>query len=510
MKEKNTAPTPEQAPPKAHPIRALRTAGVPLAAFETSDPALSVLSALRGLNGKAQTLPIMQWDCARGLVPVPTNQPGEMACRELAPNPLDVQALPVLLAKLAESMPESAIVFLHNAHKFLEDPLCIQSLWNLRDAIKTRHALVIMLAPSLSLPPELKNDVVIISEPLPDAEELRRITAEIHESAQQPMPEDCDKVIDALLGLSAFGAEQSLALAMRKNGLDRPDLWERKRKMIEQTPGLAVWRGGETFDDIGGCDNVKQFMAGVMNGKRAPRAVVFIDEIEKALGGAAGDMSGVSQDYLGTLLSFMQDKQAAGCIFIGPPGAAKSMVAKAAGNVAGVPTIQFDLGGMKGSLVGESERRIRDALKVADAVGQGRLLFIATCNSFGNLPPELKRRFTLGTFFFDLPTKEERAAIWDIYRAKFGVSTPSAQGVAFNDDGWTGAEIKQCCDIADRIGATLADASKFIVPVAKSAAETIDALRKQASGKFISASAPGVYEHRAASAPVSTARRFGE
>jgi hypothetical protein len=43
-----------------------------------------------------------------------------------------------------------------------------------------------------------------------------------------------------------------------------------------------------------------------------------------------------------------------------------------------------------------------------DAVAQeGRMLFIATCNSIASLPPELRRRFTLGTFFFDLPTALE-------------------------------------------------------------------------------------------------------
>lgn len=511
MKKTTESPPVQPAAVKAHPLRALRTAGVPLAAFETSDPALTIMAGLRALNGKAESVPVLQWDCSEGLTAAPTSRPGANVAQEIAPNAKEFSSLTYCLQMLREKMPDSAIVWLHNAHRFLDDPATVQALWNLRDAIKTRHGLVIMLAPSIQLPSELKNDVIVVSEPLPDEGELKRIVSEIHESAQQAEPQDGEKIIDALLGLSAFGAEQSLALAMRKNGLDRADLWERKRKMIEQTPGLAVWRGGETFDDIGGCDNVKSFMGGVMSGKRAPRAVVFIDEIEKALGGAAGDMSGVSQDYLGTLLSFMQDKQAAGCIFIGPPGAAKSMVAKAAGNTTGVPTIQFDLGGMKGSLVGESERRIREALKVADAVGQGRLLFIATCNSFGNLPPELKRRFTLGTFFFDLPSKEERAKIWAIYKDKFRISPEDLAQSVFNEDGWTGAEIRQCCDIADRIGATLAEASKFIVPVAKSAAETIETLRKQASGKFISASQPGLYQFQVNAAPAPTSgRRFGD
>src|SRR5260370_36638881 len=97
---------------------------------------------------------------------------------------------------------------------------------------------------------------------------------------------------------------------------------------------------------------------------------------------------------------------------IGPPGAAKSLVAEAAGNTAGVPTIAFDLGAMQNALVGASGERLRAALKVVAAVTNGRSLWIATCNSIGTSPPELRRRVTLGTFFFDLASPEERAAIW--------------------------------------------------------------------------------------------------
>ena len=77
---------------------------------------------------------------------------------------------------------------------------------------------------------------------------------------------------------------------------------------------------------------------------------------------------------------------------------------------------------MESSLVGASTDRLRTALKIIDAVSQGRMLFIATCNSIASLPPELRRRFTLGTFFFDLPTEEEREIIWQIYLKKYGVS----------------------------------------------------------------------------------------
>ena len=54
----------------------------------------------------------------------------------------------------------------------------------------------------------------------------------------------------------------------------------------------------------------------------------------------------------GTILTWMQNREADGCILIGPPGTAKSLVAKATGNTAGIPTIAFDLAAMKNGIIG--------------------------------------------------------------------------------------------------------------------------------------------------------------
>jgi SpoVK/Ycf46/Vps4 family AAA+-type ATPase len=203
-------------------------------------------------------------------------------------------------------------------------------------------------------------------------------------------------------------------------------------------------------------------------------------------------------------------------IFVGPPGAAKSAIAKSAGNQAGIPTVQLDLGAAKGSLVGQSEQQLRDALKVITAVSNGRSLWIATCNAIADLPPELRRRFTLGTFFFDLPDAEERAAIWEIYTRKYqiecfktGKRKDSVQAVnpPPNDEGWTGAEIRQCCDIAWRLGCSLKEAAGFVVPVSKSAADKLEALRNQADCKFLSASQPGVYRKQVSPTKPETSAR---
>jgi SpoVK/Ycf46/Vps4 family AAA+-type ATPase len=305
-----------------------------------------------------------------------------------------------------------------------------------------------------------------------------------------------DKISDTLIGLSSFEAEQTLAMCIQKDGsgvdVDRKALWDRKCSVIEQTPGLSIWKGGETFADIGGCDNAKDLLYRLlMTGKERPRAIVFIDEIEKCIAGSGSDSSGVSQDQLASLLTFMQDKEVMGMIFIGPPGAAKSALAKAAGNTANIPTVSLDMGAMKNALVGKSGELIRQGLKIIDAVSQGKTLFIATCNSIGTLPPELRRRFTLGTFFFDLPNSKERKKIWSIYKEKYALTKDQCDPVS--DKGWTGAEIKNACNMAYMLDITLTEAAKYIVPVAIAARQQIEALQNSANGCYIDAGKSGIY-----------------
>jgi hypothetical protein len=338
---------------------------------------------------------------------------------------------------------------------------------------------------------------------------LRVIVRNTFEEAKLEPPSEADETreVDALLGLAAFPAEQVVAMSLSKRGLDHDQLWERKRQVIEQAPGLTVWRGGETFQDIGGCANIKRFLHAVLNGAEPPRVIVFCDEIEKAFAGTGTDLSGVTTEMTGTILSWMQNRDAEGSVLIGPPGTAKSMVAKATGNTAGIPTIAFDLSAMKNGIIGSSGERLRAALGIIDAVSGGHSLWLATCNSIASLPPELRRRFTLGTFFFDLPSPEEREAIWRIYTTKYQVA-----GCRPEDENWTGAEIRECCRKASRLRISLEESASYIVPVARSAAEQIDGLRQQSSGKYLSASHPGVYEYsRTTPAPRGRAfRALGE
>ena len=483
-------------------FKAARRCGTPLVAIQTADACATINRIVSEVNGST---PFIAWDVIRGYSAL--NEHGKHALAQFCPTPDDVQGTIVAACKVAQGMPEKCVLFIHNAQRHMEDPAQVQSVCNLRDTFKLNYRTLVLVGPQVSLPIELQSDVVTLDEPLPGPDELAAIVRSIHKSADAECPpEKVHLAVEAIQGLPAFAAEQVTAMSLYADGdkqiqLDVDGLWEKKRRQIEQTPGLSVSRDGIKFDDLGGLPVVKDYLRCLLNGASKPQAVVFIDEIEKMLAGT-GDTSGVSQDQLGTLLSYMQDNHALGILLVGHPGGGKSAIAKATGNEAGVPTIKLDLGAAKGSLVGQSEAQLRTALKVITAVSGGSSLWIATCNSLASLPPELRRRFKCGVFFMDLPDEAERVAIWKIQRTKFKIKAADKTPA---DEGWTGAEIEQCCELSWRLQKPLAQAANFVVPISQAAPDRVEALRQQADGRWLSASHPGVYRRETDAVKVAVA-----
>jgi SpoVK/Ycf46/Vps4 family AAA+-type ATPase len=118
---------------------------------------------------------------------------------------------------------------------------------------------------------------------------------------------------------------------------------------------------------------------------------------------------------------------------------------------------------------------------------------VATSNDIGKLPPELSRaeRFD-GVWFLDLPSAQQRRAIWNIYLGLFGLDPEQRRP----DDGdFTGAEIRACCRLAALLDVPLVDAARNVVPVARTAAESVERLRQWASGRCLSADGiGGIYQ----------------
>jgi len=470
-------------------------AGVPLLCVRTFD-AKSTIDRIKGLK-TSTAYALIAWDTMKGAYHI--NPEGEKALANgCAKAGISLEATRVLeeLLTVAQYLPEDSIIFIHNAHLFWNNaPSVIQGIWNLRDRFKSLGNMLILLTGSGAiLPNEITSDTLMLDEPLPTADELAQCITDTFTYAKMgaPSADIIDHATKALIGLPLFPSEQSLAMCIDRqaNSLDMDALWERKRQAINQTRGLRVLDGKESIDDIGGLKQVKDYLCRVFEGVEPPNLILFLDEVEKGFAGSGTDTSGVSTKQLGTMLEWTEDRQIRGILGLGIPGVGKSAIAKSIGNRYGVPVIKFDIAGMESGIVGSSNEYLRTAQAMIDSISGGKVLMIATCNSVASLPAELKRRFSAATFFFDAPeTQSERNMIWDIYRAKYSLPVQAMP----NDEGWTGAEIKNCAYTAHTLKISLKDASTYIVPVTVSDKGRIEDLRRNSSGKYLSASKPGIY-----------------
>lgn len=474
-------------------FKAARRSSVPLIAIHTADPGATIEQIdSKTKNDVNRRGPIFKWDCVNGILAVnDMARPVLQAVHASTPPAKLVNPIEALMA-LDKLLPEKSILFFMNVQRFFQAANVVQAIWNLRDAIKGDKKTLAMLGPSFTLPAELVNDVLLLDEPRPTAEELEAIIKDSYEGASIPLPnkETIAKAVDATLGLPAFPAEQQCAMSMTSEGMDVPELWERKRKQVEQTKGTSVYRGGDTFKDVRGNASVIKYLKMICNSKTKYRGIVFFDEIEKMFAGSGGDSSGTTQEMLGTLLRWMEDNGVKGLLFIGQPGVCKSGIAKACGNELEVPFINFDVTAMKDKHVGESTNSLREGLKMVDGITQGKAFCIATCNAIDNLPTALRRRFKRGTFFFDIPNEEEGKSILDLYMKKYSIKKQPLPDIS----NWTGAEIQQLCEMADEYNVPLAEAAKYVVPIAISASEKVEALRRESHGKYLSSSYEGFYQ----------------
>jgi hypothetical protein len=443
---------------------------------------------------------IAVWDTARGLRIPGTKTEGETGAGE----PLAaLRALPSLAQAKG-----TALLLLHNFHRFLNQPEVIQTAFQQIVAGKQQRTFLVVLSPLVQIPVELEKLFVVIEHALPDREQLQRIAREVLEQPEEmPTGTELDRILDAAAGMTRYEAEGAYALSLARHNQIKPEvLTDLKAGMLKKNNLLALHRGRESFADLGGMNNLKDFCRQALEPGRQVRP--------------------------------------RGVLLLGVPGSGKSAFAKALGNETGRPTLLLDIGALMAGLVGQSESNLRHALRIAEAMSPcilfvdevekalsgvgsqgdsgvstrlfGTLLtwlsdresdvfFIGTSNDISKLPPEFTRaeRFD-GVFFLDLPNVKEKDAIWSLYRSHYAI--PDGQQRP-DDTSWTGAEIKACCRLATLLDVPLTQAARNVVPVAVTAAESVDKLRSWASGRCLCANNPGIFS-RDGVPPPRPARRI--
>jgi len=487
-------------------IAKARKVSTPILFVRTADPAALLVDLVgdreKQIPGIIGDDAAIQWDLVRGIRGL--NAKGAAAAQQLTEgnDPAAVSAVPTDALRLLAKAPRGSVSFFLNANRYWDAPDVVQAIWNLRDPYKTSQRCLLCVGPSSArVPVELEQDVITFDQPLPGREDLGRILDVVHKAAKLAVPVDRtrEKIVDALAGLSAFSAEQIAAMSLEKTGLDLANLRTRRRAAIENTPGLSIYRGTDTFANLGGLSQIKKFFGRLASTAKEPiKSIAFIDEMDKAVAGAGaaggpGDNTGIAQDQLRAMLTNIQDTGSKGAMLFGVPGAGKTAFVKALATELGVELVQWDLGAMMVSAAGGSQERIRGACEVQNAIGQGQTLWIATCNSTATIPTELRRRFRrYGEWYFDLPQADETPSIVDIYLKKFKLEVTGANPLPDLSE-WTGAEIESLFYIAYNLDLSFREAADFVIPMKVSAADVVARLRSQATGRFLSVSRPGFY-----------------
>ncbi|MGM0574527.1 MAG: AAA family ATPase [Myxococcota bacterium] len=401
--------------------------------------------------------------------------------------------------------PDPAVFALVDLHPWLDDPLVVRALRDLRARLTHRGQTLLLVTPELQVPRELETDVLLFDVPLPGYETLRALLdQEAEQVGHAPSPEAARLAIRAVQGLTADAARRAFRRAlMAPDGLREggvAGLVEEKRRILRRTDLLEFVDAPPSLDEVGGLEALK----------------AWLRERERAFG----------EDARRFGLPVPK-----GLLLVGVQGCGKSLTAKAVASLWNLPLARLDFGMVFGH--GRSpEENLRRVLHLAETLSPvvlwvdeidkafqtvGRAdggsevlhrLFaafvtwlqektapafvVATANAVEHLPAELLRKGRFDEIFFvDLPGEAERRHILSIHLQSHGRDPADfdVAGMASLCEHFSGAEIEQLVVSglyrAFREGRDLADedlrvAVKSTVPLYRTYEDAIKALREWA------------------------------
>lgn len=431
-------------------LAALLAARVGLVAMPCDDEARAV--AMVRAAAISTRRPLFRWSVTDGLVRLDT--PAETRRWSDA----DVVAM---LRNVRDSRLMATYVLL-DLHPYLGDPVVVRLLKDIATAPLPVRSTVVLVSPALDVPEDLDHLALRFPVAFPSAREREAIVDGVlgswtvaTGSAPTVDPQARALLVERLAGLSygdATAVARSVVLDDGALGADDlPRAMAAKRDLLAGDGALSYEQEVVAPDDLAGMARLKAWLA-----TRRP-----------ALDGSAPAL-----------------RPPRGVLLLGVQGCGKSAAAKASAALLGVPLLRLDLAAVYDKYVGESERRLREALAAAEALapcvvwideiekgvatggtdgdsGASRRLLgafltwlaerkapvfvVATANDIAALPPELVRKGRFDEIFFvDLPDEPTRAAIVTIHARAHGLAlTPGeAAGLAAATPQFSGAELE--------------------------------------------------------------------
>ena len=409
-----------------------------------------------------------------------------------------------------------AIFHLQGLGPYLHEPAVIAQIKSIHKKYFGHRGAVVVSGQGLEPPPEIEKLFTPMNLQVPSSEAyhtfvqavLRDLAKRLHVKVQLSSA-DVSRLLEALHGLTFFEVRKIITQAVVEDGVlgqeDIKRVLDAKRQVIERSGVLEYFPHEHEMGDVAGLDHLKAWLR--------KRQAAFEDPKR-------------AKEY-----GLSPPK---GLLLIGVQGCGKSLCAKAVAAEWKLPLIRLDPSNLYNRYVGESEKNLKRAIKLAEAMapvvlwmdeiekalsqedaegGPAQRIFgtflawlqdkkenvfvIATANDISKLPPELMRKGRFDEIFFvDLPREEARRRILEIHleRRKRDPARFDLERLVELTDGFSGAEIEQAVVSAlytsfsreDEITTeAIAEEIGLTKPLSVTMAERITALRDWAKDRAV-------------------------
>jgi len=433
-------------------LKILIRKSAPLLVLETYDEARAI-DLLRNFL-KEEGIPGWRWSMTEGMQPLGFGlelKDPESYCE------------PEKLLQYIKSYRRPGAFVLCDFHHHLEDHKTLRYIKDIALAHRQNGHRIIFISHELDLPRELSRYAVSIPVSLPNEEEIMSIVRdEARHWAKKYGAEkiktdsaSLQKLVNNLKGLPHQDVRRLAHGAIADDGAitedDLPELTKAKFELMNMEGVLHFEYSTAHLKDVAGLNTLKK----------------WLDDRRYAI----KSDTGVKLD------------PPKGVLMFGVQGGGKSLAAKAIAGVWGLPLLRLDMASLFNKFVGETERNLREALKLADVMSpcvlwideiekgmasgsedsgtpkrllgtlltwmserKTKVFMVATSNDISQLPPELMRKGRFDEIFFvDLPEESVRTSIFRIHFSKRSLD-PEAfdlNSLSAFTEGFTGAEIEQ-------------------------------------------------------------------
>ena len=466
------------------------------------------------------TISIHEWDTQNGLV--------FRAGQNEVNHPDDTKVTTDLLKYIQNYKYDDTIFVLKDFHLHFDKVINIRMLRNAWNSLKRRRNMIVLVGHKFSVPAELQKEIQLMDYDLPDGEAIKErlmfikssINKELEEVGRAQIEIDDSIVegsIEAAKGMTHLEVENAFSMAyvsVRKfNSAFVDAVFQEKIAQLRKNGLLTYMEPNISFDNVGGMQGLKNWLTAR----------------KKAYSKGA-------RDYNLPLPK--------GMLLASVPGTGKSLICKAIAKEFDCPLFALDIGSIFDSLVGNSEKNMREMIKTVESIGKCVILIdeiekalsnsavsgagdsgvssrifgtflswlndrknpafiVATTNNHTLLPSALIRKGRFDQLFWvDLPTADERREIFNVVIKKYNRDPKdfSLRTLVSGAENFTGAEIeevfKDALYKAFDAGEEVSDShvmevlSEFI-PFAVSHEEDLKAMRKQAQGKLVMVTSKG-------------------